>query len=189
MKKIILPVLFIGVSIGIFFGFIDPHYQQVKELRSEVAEYDEVLQKSKKLLELRDKLLSKYNTFSDEELNNIEHIVPNNVDNVKLILEINNIAAKNGLLVKNISISSRKEEGGESEGVQQSGPNVSESSKNYNSIDLSFSVDASYSSFKDFMKDLEQSLRLIDIRKISFSASEKQSRNYEVGIRTYWLKK
>ena len=188
MKQLVLPTLFIIAAIAIFFGFIDPRYQEVKDLRAETAKYDEALQRSKELLNLRDDLLSKYNTFSKSNLDRVEHLLPTNIDNVHLILEVNNIASNNDLMVRNISIQKSGDQAQKNSEKNGSINPSSSSERKYNAVDLNFSITASYGAFREFIKDLEQSLRLIDITSISFTANDRDSQRYDVGIRTYWLK-
>jgi hypothetical protein len=53
---------------------------------------------------------------------------------------------------------------------------------------LGFSVTASYKTFKNFLGDLERSLRIIDVKTLSFSAGDKDQYEYNLEINSYWLK-
>ena len=56
---------------------------------------------------------------------------------------------------------------------------------------------ASYSNFVSFVKDLEKSLRVVDVNSITFSSTESVGTSqassdmykYEFKVKTYWLKK
>ena len=54
---------------------------------------------------------------------------------------------------------------------------------------MSFKVSAPYENFVKFMKDLEQSLRIVDVTALSFKANANNIYDYSVSIKTYWLKK
>ena len=58
----------------------------------------------------------------------------------------------------------------------------------YGSLGVSFTTSASYNTFLAFIRDLEKSLRIMDITAIQFGASDTQVYDYSVDIRTYWLK-
>jgi hypothetical protein len=59
----------------------------------------------------------------------------------------------------------------------------------YGTLTLSFSTTATYTTFLAFMRDLEKSLRLIDIVSVQFASSDtNQLYDYTVSIKTYWLK-
>ena len=65
---------------------------------------------------------------------------------------------------------------------------VGASDTDYDSLILSFSVTGSYDTFRAFVESLEQSLRLVDIQSISFSATDTGVYDYSIAVKTYWLK-
>lgn len=178
MIRFLIPVIFVGVAIALFFGYIDPSYQKVKELRAEEARFDEALNQSRELQQVRDSLLSRYNTFAQSDIERLEKLLPDNVDNVRLILDIDGIASKYNMRTRNVTISQAAENGsavGQSQGA-------------VDSVVLSFSVAADYDNFIRFMQDLESSLRIVDLVGLSFSAGEGTAFNFNVSLKTYWLK-
>ena len=179
MSRPILSTSLIIIAVIAFFSFIDPTYKEIKVLNAESAQFNEALVRSKELQAVRDKLLSRYNTFSTEDLDRIEKLLPDNVDNVRLILDLDGIASKYGLLVRDVSIS--KDE--ESEEIVKTG-------ELFGGIQLSFKVTGPYEEFKDFSKDLEKSLRIVDVERLNLSptSADKNLLNFEVTIKTYWLK-
>jgi hypothetical protein len=86
MIRLIIPIVLVVITVGLFLGYIDPTYQQVKELRVEEKTFDEALDQSRELQKIRDTLLSRYNTFSQEDLSRLEKLLPDHVDNVRLVL-------------------------------------------------------------------------------------------------------
>ena len=182
MFKTIFPILLIGSAIAIFYFITDPSYQEIKRLTIERESYNNALDNAKKLQAVRDELLAKYNAFPSTDLDRLEHMLPNNVDNVRLVLEIDRMAAKYGMSIKNIKISGDTDRGKERS-------LIGKDDKLYGTLALDFSVDGPYSNFNSFLSDLEKSLRIVDIDGISFSASEERSvYQYNVKIKTYWLK-
>lgn len=179
MNRFVTPILLIAAGIALFFMFTDETYSEVKALRQETARYDEVLTKSRELVSLRDTLLDEYNRLDQSRIERVEKLLPNNVDNVRLILEINSIAERYGMLVKDISIST---------GDNVEGQTVGESaSKNYETISLDFLVSASYRDFNNFLIDLENSLRIVEIERIEFVSSDLDFYEYSIRIKTFWL--
>jgi len=182
MSRIIISTFLIIIAVITFLSFIDPMYKEVKALTAESAQFDEALIRSKELQSVRDNLLSRYNTFSTENLDRIEKLLPDNVDNVRLILDLDSIASQYGMVIKGLSIS-----GGS--GKDDNGERVQLETK-LGKIELSFNVTASYEDFKKFLKDLEQSLRIVDIRELSIKPKKTiaDSLDFDLSIRTYWLK-
>ena len=64
--------------------------------------------------------------------------------------------------------------------------------KDYDGVVLSFSVLSTYPVFKQFLKEIEENLRIIDVENITFSVprDSKGQDVYQFGVslRTYWLK-
>ncbi len=179
MTKTILPIFLIVAGAGLFFGYISPTYTKISTVKAEASNYDQALQKSKELLSARDILVTKYNeNFSAEDLLRLERLVPDTVDNVRLVLDIDNIAARYGMVIKNVRVNT------ETEDKKNLGPD----DEIFGSIMLTFSVNTSYPNFVQFIRDLENSLRLVDVVGISFKSTESSVNDYEVTIQTYWLK-
>ena len=177
--KYFFPTILILTAIGVFFLLIDPLYQEVGTLRQQTVSFDAALAKSKELQTIRDGLLSKYNSFITTDLDRLDRMLPDNVDNVRLIMDINNIAARYNMSLKNTKITIIDDA---KSGVL--GPNR----KKYGSVQLGFSVAGPYSTFLSFMEDLERSLRIVDVVGLSFSSASKDFYDYNVVLQTYWLK-
>ncbi len=213
--RLILPIFLILVSLGAFLFFINPTYNQIQELKTESSSYNEALSNSKKLENERDKLTAKYNAIDKNHLSKLQKLLPENVDNIRLILEIGQLAAPYGMVLKNIKYSTTADT------TPSSGPGASTPgavgsvsgqtpvaaaplgvNKSYGVWDLEFSVSGTYNNFINFTKDLENNLRIVDISSVQFSsssggsstglagssASSNDSYQYDFKIKTYWLK-
>ena len=104
--------------------------------------------------------------------------MPDNIDNIRLIIDIDDMAKTYGMRIRNFKadVSTQKE-------------TLGKDTTAYGTLTLSFGTTASYSFFLAFMKDLERSLRIMDITAISFAASETGSLyDYNITLKTYWLK-
>lgn len=180
--KSILPVLFVVIAAGIFFGFIDPAYSRVQALRAEESQFDQALTRSKELQQVRDQLLSRYNLISQSNIDRLEKLLPDNVDNVRLILDIDSIAARYGMRTRNVQLQSAD--------TRSTRGQVGQDDSAYQSVILTFSVTGSYEVFRSFVEDLERSLRLVDVVGMSFSSTGAtgDTYDYSVSIKTYWLK-
>jgi hypothetical protein len=194
-----MPIVLIGIAIALFFGFANPLYKDISVLRTEVASYNDALNNSKMLENERDKLTAKYNAIDPLNLMKIEKLMPENVDNIRLILEIEQIAAPYGMSLKDVRYNSTDTETTAAVGTIQGGSALNEAPKDYGVFDLEFSTTGSYNNFINFTKDLESNLRIVDISSIVFSSdttslSSKESPisseiyKYNFKIKTYWLK-
>ncbi len=209
MTRFILPVILIGISIAVFSMFTSPIYNQMAEFRAKAASYNEALSNSKTLENERDKLTTKYNSISPDDLLKLQKLLPENINNIRLILEIEQIAMPYGMVLKNVkySVTSDKDtpnKGASSTSTPSSKPRGSSLlGKDYGVWDLEFSTAGTYSNFLNFLRDLESNLRIVDISSIQFSSgadtklnsspsssnsSPSEAYKYDFKIKTYWLK-
>lgn len=178
--KLFTPILFVLIAIALFFWYVDPTYVRVQELLAQQSQLDQALTRSKELQDERDKLLARYNTFPQTDLNELQKLVPDHLDNVRLILDLDSMASRYGMRVRGVAIE------GDTSRVQtgELGPNASA----YESVVLSFTVTGTYDTFRSFLGDLERSLRLVDVVGLEFRATDTGVYDYTFRIRTYWLK-
>ncbi len=185
----IAPIILILASVGLFLGYIDPNYKGATEqqagdystynvvsLKQELESFREIDTNSKSIISKRDELVAKKNRITQEQIDKLEKMVPSNIDNIRLIIEIGKIAQGKNLTVRNVNI-----------GVKPT-DSIGQDSSLYGTLPLSFSVTAPYTTFLSFLSDLENNLRIIDITGISFSSSDNGTYDFTVSLNTYWLK-
>lgn len=182
--KAIVPIILIVIAVGLFGLYIDPTYESIKVLRAEEAQFDDALDRSKELIAIRDQLLSRYNTFGSDDLERLEKLLPDNIDNVRLIIDINSIAAQYGMALRDVLVKSSEDTEGQNGNERIV---ITDESNTFSSIDLSFTVSSSYDNFVQFIADLEQSLRIVDLSSLTFEATDDDFSDYEVTVKTYWL--
>jgi Tfp pilus assembly protein PilO len=182
--RFILPTILVVAAIGLFSLYTNPTYQGLKAQQTQVAAYDDALNKSQELKGLRDKLASARNAFSPDDEQKLVRLLPDQVDNIRLIIDINNIAARHGLSLSNVALGDVSNSSSKTSALA-----VGPSGDPVGSVSLGFSVSASYDDFLSFLQDVEHSLRILDIEKLAFSAGASASGKTTVDftIRTYWL--
>ncbi|MBP9715538.1 MAG: hypothetical protein KBD52_03570 [Candidatus Pacebacteria bacterium] len=202
MIRLIAPLTLIIIAIIGFFALVNPIYKDIGLLKAQVVSYNEALDNSKALEQERDKLTKKYNSIDPVNLDKLSKLIPDNVDNIRLILEIEKIASPYGMILKDVKYDTiQKKEVAVSGEIIQAGTSIPKSAENYGTWNLEFSTEGSYNNFLNFMKDLESNLRIVDIASIQFSSTEntnqggasaisKGSDFYKYGfkVKTYWLK-
>lgn len=181
--RLILSILMLVASIAGFAVFIVPHYNTISALRAQEADYQTVLTNARKLKEQRNVLVKKYNSFDQTKLGQLAAMLPTNPENMKLILSLQSVASQYGMVLQNVKIEDpTADPTGQKQGAQ--------SNTELGTLTINFSVAGSYASFTNFIRTIERSLRMIEIQKVSFSASDPKSQNYQysVAVKTYWLK-
>ncbi len=199
MMRLIIAVLGMTLAGGIFFLYTKPSYDSVQATQAEISQYDAALDKASELQKLKQSLLSRYNAFNPNELNRLHKLLPDHVDNVRLILDLDNLAGQFGLSLQNVDVSSSANREAKSQtaiGV------IGTSNQKYDSLTLSFRTRATYTNFLEFLGGLESSLRIVDLVSLSIepdsagAVSTGPTRgsvsepiyNYNITLRTYWLK-
>ncbi|MBU0611921.1 hypothetical protein KKA39_00410 [Patescibacteria group bacterium] len=197
MFRFVTPVILIGIALVGFFMFTSPFYEEVSLIKSQVASYNEALANSKALEIERDNLTQKYNSLDPESLSKLEKFLPDNVDNIRLILEIEKIASPYGMVLKDVKYNpiSKTDTTGTVTQTAQSASVTKQLNKDYGTWDLEFSTQGSYGNFVNFMRDLENNLRVVDVSSIQFDSSVATAQGassgvykYGIKIKTYWLK-
>lgn len=201
MRYIFLLII-IAVSVGAFFLIVKPKYDTLRETRGEVNSYDTSLETAEQLRISREELLVKYNAIPKTDLDSLKTLLPDAVDNIRLIIQLDSIATKN-------KMSTLRDIGYQGAEPQQNTPAQTSaadgsvgtvvSSLPYGEMTISFQTSGTYANFLAFLADLEHNLRLVDIVSIDFSGTEGQSGtdgqvlsdnlSYKLTLKTYWLKK
>lgn len=186
-----------ALAVSVFFVYTKPTYDILKTTKIRVGEYDAGLEKARELQELRRSLLARYNTFPTSELDRLSRLLPDHVDNVRLVLDIDSMATRYDMAVQNVVINTKKGD----ETITAIGA-LSEQQKKYESLTLQFSTRATYPNFVQFIEDLESSLRIVDLVSLSIEseplaqtsglaalkATPDPVYRYNIIIRTFWLK-
>ncbi len=201
----LLPLILIGAGVAGFLLITQPIYDEATTLKIEADKYNEALANAKILQAERDRLTEKFNSFQAEDMVRLEKIVPDSVDNIKLILEIQEVAQGRGILVKNVefepeqfleqdpSTPSTQEAAKKQANLRRPGAT---NNLDYETFDLEFSIEGKYSAYVEFMKLLERSLRVVDVRAITFTPGTSEDKDkvyvdnykYTFRINTYRLK-
>lgn len=192
--RFILPIILIGIAVAGFFMFTSPLYEDISVIRADISAYDEALNNSKALENERDKLTSKYNNISKDDLDKLEKLLPDNIDNIRLILEIEKIASPYGMVLKDVKYNASASDTAGAGGPVQAGGGEATLGKDYRILNMEFSVTGTYNNFINFTRDLESNLRIVDISSVVFSSETDIKTNpagtykYSFKIKTYWLK-
>ncbi len=188
MNKNATAVILIILSIGIYFTFTRAKIKEIRDVQRVNSEYQKAIENSTTLVKVRDKVLDEYNSISEDDKQRLNKLVPDNVDNVRLIIDVkDDIAARRGLLLKNIKTESPTAQKTDSRPVVE-GAEPPPAPEKYGVVTLSFSVSGGYESFVSFLQDLEASLRIIDVARLSIAANDTGTYDFNVDVKTYWLK-
>lgn len=177
-----MPIIFILAAIGLFFFYTNPQFQELKTSISDQAKIVEANDKAARLRAVRQSLTDDRNKIAQDDINKITKMLPDGVENVGLIIDIDNIASKYGMRIRNTKVNDGSNTKGTS--VAVAGPD----SKKFGTIALSFSITSTYENFVAFLRDLEASQRLVDVTALTFTSNKEGRYEFNVTLQTYWLK-
>lgn len=168
MNRYIIPIVLVLLSAGLYILYLDPIYASIEAANVKIAEYDRLLADAKTATQKIDKLRAAQEQFPAGYDRSLAAILPNSVDPLRLVIDVNGIAALRGLHIKAPAVSTAPTSKKESGIVQKNS--------------LNFVVSAPYSVFRDFLRDLESSLSLQDLSQLTFtsnpSTADQNSENY-----------
>ena len=153
--------------------------RSVLNLQKENVDYEKALNNTTAIREKRNALTAEKGRIDLDSLSRLEKLLPDNVDNIKLVIDMNQIAQNHALVLKNIKLDTDTKSDSDKLGVDNN---------KYGTVGLSFSVNSSYDNFQNFLTDLERSLRLVEITELSVMGNDTGIYDFSVGLKTYWLK-
>jgi hypothetical protein len=191
--KNILAILLIVASVGIFYMLVEPTYQEIKVARAEKVEYDKAMNNSTAVTERKGMLEIKYNEMPPSDVERLEKFLPDSIDNIRLIIEIDKRAQIYNMVLRDTRVA---EIHPDASSLEAALAGASGNGSLYGTGELSFTVTGTYEAYVSFVKDLENSLRLIDITAVTVTAKDSVAKDeqpdsyeFKTTIKTYWLKK
>lgn len=193
MNRNITATILIILAIGIYATVTRGKIDEIKSVQVVNAEYSTAIANAEKLIKVRNKVLEDFNAISEDDKARIDKMIPNTVDNIRLIIDLDSIGNKHGITLNNIRANANKSDSSSSGVSGVKAPKVGGSQNviptpTLDTVSVSFSVTASYAQFIDFLRDLEANLRIMDITKLTLTANDTGTYDFGVELRTYWLR-
>lgn len=205
--RLLYQLSFLIIAAILFFTIDKPLYDKIGLLKEDVNIYTKALDSTAKLQQVRDELVNNYKSISQEDKDRLEHFLPSSVNNIQLILEIEKIAGRYGMPIKDIDFQGQSTINPDENSAQFKNTNKTKTEDNlpYGVYPLSFSIDGKYDNFVSFLKEVELNLRMVDIKEVSFTVpNDKLNSNsnqrtdstnkdpniysFKVNTDIYWLK-
>ncbi|MHB1769852.1 MAG: hypothetical protein ACYCPH_02095 [Minisyncoccota bacterium] len=183
MNSRILPLLALFVSVAIFFGYIHPTWTGgIASVQAAIASDNQALAAASAYAAQQNTLIAARNAIDPAALARLTIFLPDSVDNVGIILDLNALAARSGLSLSNIDVRSTANSSGTASGA------VPGSANPVDSVDLSLSGSGTYTAFQAFLSGVEKSQRLLDVRDLVVKGSDTGIYTYQMTLRLYWLR-
>lgn len=199
----LFPIIFIVATLGLFFGYIQPTLNgPIAERNAEIRDLDTALMAAQQFKQKELELARARSDIAPEQLARLEAFLPDSVDNVQLIVDLNSLAARSGVTLSDFDIQGGTATTGTDAAGQGSQPadpamTAAESASSVlganlaepvDTLELSVSATGSYAAFRTFLAGIEQSLRPLDIVELSVEDSTTGVYTYDITFRLYWLR-
>jgi len=105
MRKLLLPVCLVGLSVFLFFWYIQPTWAEIQDIQSQTQEYKTALANVSELQnQVEQKLLTR-DQISAPKKQRLNTILPDTFDPVQFLIELDRLAEDSGMIVENVSFS------------------------------------------------------------------------------------
>jgi len=188
MMSRILPIFAVLIAFGLFFGYINPTYSgEIAKISAQIREYDSALAAADQFAAKENELSQQQASINQDGLKRLETFLPDGVDNVQLILDLDALAARSGVQLSNFDIE-QSASTASAPAMTEPGTLSLETSNPTESLRLSVSATGTYQSFRTFLSAVEQSLRILDVDEITVTDSTTGVYTYTATFRIYWLR-
>ena len=191
MNRNFTALILVAIAIAIYFTYTQGAISDNTTISDTNSQYLVAINNSKSLSSVRDTVQTQYNNLSLEDRDRLDKILPTSVDNIHLIVDVSKMANRYGFALRNIKATVGQD--ASASGGQQNPPSSASSSLldvslSMATVNLSFDTTAPYDKFILFLQELEKSLRIMDVTKLSVKANDTGAYDFSVSITTYWLK-
>jgi Tfp pilus assembly protein PilO len=205
MAKIIISFILFGLSIFLVFGYVKPTFNKAQTIKDvTITQYDGALEKAELLDTKKRQLTARYAKIPRESRDRLKKLLPPQVDNVQLVLDIDGVASTHNIRIGSVKIHKSVNKKTDAQtGGSVTFNDTANSTLQYRNMSLSFVAVTTYADFKAFMQDIEKSLRIVDLSELEITAippkknangtlvdpSAPQLYKFSITIKTYWIKK
>jgi len=199
MFRFIFPIILLFFAASLYFDYIKPSALRIEVLSEDIKKMDVALDTQKADIEKALAELKKDKDSIDlKDIEKLDRLVPkqNDFDEAVFVNDMNNIAIKHGMVIKNMQLSNQSSATNDTNNTENAGgsddtDNADSSDDikgDYGTFKLQFSVDSTYKEFIKFMKAIERNEQLMDVNITSFQGTDEGDYSYRVALTAYWLK-
>lgn len=186
MNSRVIAVIALVAAIGIFFAYVNPTWSgPIADAKAGIAQDNIALSAANQYVARQNQLASERDSIDPADLSRLTTFLPNSVDNVGIILDLNALAARSGLSLSNIDVTSSDTSGAAN---TQGGALPAGGANPVGSVDLTLSAIGTYPALQSFLMGVENSERLLDVQDLTVKGSDSGVYNYQMSLRLYWLR-
>ena len=144
MNENVIPTLALIVAAGVFFFYVSPTWSgPIASTKAAIASDDKALAAAITYATQQNKLADASNAIDRADLDRLTMMLPSSVDNVRLILDLNALAARSGLTLSSIDVVANST-------VTKSNNEKASASNPMGSVNLTLSAVGTYTALQTF---------------------------------------
>ncbi len=184
MFKTITPIFSIILAIAMYFFFTSDILAEIDSAQAEFAGYKSLIANVQKYNQKLEGALNTKRAINALEAERINTLVSTDVDEVRLLVDLTEMARAHNMLLGNIVV----EEMASSEVSEEEISSNVVLPSDFVETTISFGLIGTYEQFKDMLADIEKSLVLLEVTGLEFSANEGDLQQFDMTVHTYALK-
>lgn len=182
----IFPILLIVLAIGLFFAYTNPTFSgPVADAQAKIKSYDSAIEAAEKFKKRESELALELGALDPKQLERLNAFLPNNANNIQLILDLDRLADESNITLSNFSIG---EQGADGSAVSLDANIPLDTDEVVDSIDITVTAEGTYLAFLTFLNGVEKSLRPLDVVGLTVTAKDTGVYTYDMTLRIYWLR-
>tara|TARA_Y100000310_G_scaffold334874_1_gene415594 strand:- start:2408 stop:2974 length:567 start_codon:yes stop_codon:yes gene_type:complete len=182
MNKNIIAILSLILAVVVYLIYIQDLYSEVSVIRAENESLQQNIEQVDNFIDLQRDLSNRLGSFSQGDLDRLEEFLPDRVNAIQTILDIQELSRKNGLILTgSISVE------GLDSAVDKYGAEKSQDDTLFHEVTFGFSVLGPYNNLTSFLSEVAKSLKIYNIPSVSFSADETGINSYVIKLETFQL--
>lgn len=183
MMRTTTPILSILIAVALFVFFTHPEYLETADIKEEIGQYQDAKEKYAEFSSKLEGKIQKKNALTAQESEGLVRLVPDTIDETQHLVDLETMAERHNMLFGNTSVESRDFAPASRGGGQEK----SAVSGELTSVDISFELVGTYAQFKSFLADLERSITIFEVTRMSFDVVEGPFQQFGLTVRTYAL--
>ena len=180
--SLIIVVILIGISLGVFFGIDWPAFKKIGELNGKISQEKAQYKDQYEAVQIAKSIINQYKSLAGVS-QTISLSIPREAEVQNVLSQINKISIQAGLTTQSINF--------ENITIPQSKKETLVKNNQITRVDTSLL--GSYESFKTWLSAIESNIRLMDVQSVSFSgiASSEGTKNqgifnFKVSLNVYY---
>jgi len=167
--------------------YVMPQYEKILKLKEDDKKFADALDTALLVEEKLGNLEADVNNVSDEDMANLNQMLPSEFDQLRIFNDIKGIAELHGVTVGSVDAA---------EPGQGNAAKNTENKSGYETGTIDLSIEGDYDQFMGFLADIERNLQLLDITGVSLSSQRGDRERgsdiagdyeFKITLQTYWI--